>query len=88
MGKAIDIVNQLRVVEFDWKTDGRHDVGMIAEEVEKVYPEAVYYTDLGKVEGLKPLTLIALVVKAIQELDEKRSTHGTIRFTKRRKRMG
>ncbi len=67
MGKALNIVDKLTVKEFDWKTTNQHDIGLIAEEVEKVFPEAVYYKD-GKVEGLKPLTLIALLIEAIKEL--------------------
>lgn len=65
MGIALDTIKKLEVKEFDW-LDGTHDIGLIAEEVEKIYPEAVWYKD-GKVEGLKPLTLIALCIKAIQE---------------------
>jgi len=68
-GKALDIINKLRVVEFDWKKDNTHEVGLIAEEVEKIYPEAVWKTN-GKVEGLKLLPLIALLVKAVQEIKE------------------
>ena len=69
MGKALDIIDKLRVVEFDWKDTNRHDVGMIAEEVEKILPEAIWYKE-NIVEGLKPLTLIALLVEAIKELKE------------------
>jgi hypothetical protein len=67
MGKVLDIVKQLNAVEFDWKTTNQHDIGLIAEDVEKVIPEAVWYVD-GKIEGLKPLTLIAVLVEAIKEL--------------------
>lgn len=69
MGIALNLINQLKIREFDWKSDDKHDIGLIAEEVEKILPEAVWYKD-GKIEGLKPLTLIALLVKAIQELEE------------------
>ena len=65
MGIALDLIKKLEVKKFDW-LDGQHDIGLIAEEVEKVFPEAVWYKD-GKIEGLKPLTLIALLIKAIQE---------------------
>ena len=68
MGKALDILKQLEVKEFDWK-HGEHDIGLIAEEVEKVLPQAIWYKD-GKVEGLKPLTLIGVIIEAIKELQE------------------
>ena len=31
----------LRLVEFDWKSNGKHSYGFIAQEVEQVYPEMV-----------------------------------------------
>jgi len=66
MGKALSIIKKIKVVEFDWE-NGVHDVGIIAEELAKIFPEAVWYKD-GRIEGIKPLTMIALLVKAIQEM--------------------
>ena len=67
MGKSIDLINKLKVVEFDWKDTNQHDIGLIAEEVAKIIPEAVWFKD-GRIEGLRPLTLIAVLVEAIKEL--------------------
>lgn len=69
MGIALDKIKQIKVVEYDW-LDGTHDIGIIAEELAKIIPEAVWYKD-GKIEGIKPLTMIGLIIKAIQELQEK-----------------
>lgn len=69
MGVALDVVKKLVVKEFDWKETNVHEIGLIAEEVEKVYPEAIWYKD-GKVEGLKLLPLIALLIKAVQEMEK------------------
>ena len=69
MGKALDILNKLEVKEFDWKHDDKHDIGLIAEEVEKVFPEAVWKQG-DRIIGLKPLPLIALIIEAIKELQE------------------
>jgi len=69
MGIALDKIKQLKVKQYNWKDTDISDIGLIAEEVEKVIPEAVWYKD-GKVEGLKPLTLIGIIIKAIQELEE------------------
>ena len=38
---ALDIVDQLRGVSFDWIESGKHSIGVIAQEVEKVLPELV-----------------------------------------------
>jgi hypothetical protein len=67
MGKALDILSKLQVKEFDWVDTNKHDIGLIAEEVNKVLPEAVWIKD-GQIEGLKPLTLIAVIIEAIKEL--------------------
>jgi len=66
MGKALDIIKKLEVKEFDWRDTNIHEVGLIAEEVEKVFPEAVW-KESGMVMGLKVLPLITLCIKAIQE---------------------
>lgn len=66
MVKAKDIINKLVVKEFEWIGSGVHEVGLIAEEVEKAFPEAVWKEN-GVVMGLKLLPLIALCIKAIQE---------------------
>lgn len=65
MASANELIKQIKVVEYDW-LDGTHDVGIIAEDLAKIIPEAVWYKD-GKIEGIKPLTMIAVLVKAIQE---------------------
>ncbi len=72
MGKALELLKQLNAVDFDWKHNNQHDIGLIAEEVVKVIPEAVFYNNEGQIEGLKPLTLIAIIVEAIKELEKER----------------
>lgn len=69
MGIALDKIKQIKVVEFDW-LDGTHDIGIIAEELQKIIPEAVWYKN-GRIEGIRPLTMIGIIVKAIQELESK-----------------
>lgn len=68
MGKAVELVKKLKVVEFDWKDTGKSEVGFIAEEVARVFPEAVYHNAQGQVEGIKLLPIIALLVEAVKEL--------------------
>ena len=69
MGIALEKIKKLKVKQFDWKDSNEHEIGLIAEEVAKVIPEAIWYKD-GKIEGLKPLVLIAVLIKAIQELGD------------------
>ena len=44
---ALSKIVRLRGVSFDWKDSGRHDIGLIAEEVGKVLPEVVSYEENG-----------------------------------------
>lgn len=76
MGLGLDTLHKLRVVEFDWKDNNAHDIGLIAEEVNKVLPEATYKNEKGEIEGLRILPLVAILIKAIQELDKKVASNG------------
>jgi len=69
MAIALNKIKKIKVVEFDW-LDGTHDIGIIAEELERIIPEAIWKKN-GRIEGIKPLTMIAVLVKAIQELEKK-----------------
>jgi len=66
---SLDIINRLNPVAFDWKDNGVHSYGLIAQELEKILPELVTETD-GK-KGVSYIPLIALLIKGIQELQEK-----------------
>ena len=63
-----DKVSKLRGVEFDYKINGVHSIGFIAQEVEKVIPELV------SGDENKTVTyngLIAVLIQAIKELKER-----------------
>lgn len=65
---ALAKVKALRGVSFAWKADGKHDIGMIAEEVGEVIPEVVVYEDNGKdAQSLDYARLVAVLVEAIKE---------------------
>ncbi len=38
---SLELISKLEVVHYDWKDDGKSDIGVIAQEVEKVFPEFV-----------------------------------------------
>lgn len=70
---ALNKVTQIRGVEFDWNnkqnTYEGHDIGVIAQEVEKVVPELVKDRDDGyKAVDYQKLT--ALLIEAVKELKE------------------
>jgi hypothetical protein len=67
----LDRIEQIRGVWFDWDQDhgGRHDVGMIAEEVGAVLPEIVNYEENGiDAIGMDYSKLTPLLVEAVNAL--------------------
>jgi hypothetical protein len=71
---AIEKVESLRGVEFDWNDKQEiyegHDVGVIAQDVEKVLPELVENRDNGY-KAVKYEKLTALLIQAVKELSAK-----------------
>ncbi len=65
---ALDKVMKLKGVYFDWKSSGKHDIGMIAEEVGEVIPEVVDYDENGiDANSLDYSRLVAVLIEAIKE---------------------
>jgi hypothetical protein len=65
---ALAKVEQLRGVSYDLKANGKHEVGVIAEEVGAVLPEVVSYEDNGKdARGVDYSRLTALLIEATKE---------------------
>ena len=66
--KGLEIINALNPVNFEWKSDGRTQDGLIAQEVEKVFPEAVSEPELdGEWYSVDYSKLVTPMIKAIQE---------------------
>ena len=66
MGSQLSKVMQLQPVEFDWKSNRKHDIGFVADSVKNVYPNLVSEKD-GQVEGMNYSKLVSALVKSIQE---------------------
>jgi hypothetical protein len=65
---ALGKVERLRGVSYTYTANGKHDIGMIAEEVGKVVPEVVSYEDNGKdARGIDYARLTALLVEAVKQ---------------------
>lgn len=68
---ALADVLQLRGVEFDWKNPtiegSTHSVGVIAQEVEKVYPELVT-TNLDGLKSVQYGNLVGPLIEAVKTL--------------------
>jgi hypothetical protein len=65
---ALAMVEQLRGVSYDLKDSGKHEIGVIAEEVGAVVPEVVSYEENGKdARGVDYSRLTALLIEATKE---------------------
>ena len=66
-------VLDIRPVSFDWidKRDGQHDIGVIAQEIEKIIPEVVVEVDTLNSEDTHKTVdyakLTSVLIKAVQE---------------------
>ena len=77
LSDGLNKINALRVVEFDYKQDNKHEVGFIAQEFEQVFPDQIVrhepneaqkeWVGEDKVMGVQQ-NLVPFLVKAIQEL--------------------
>lgn len=74
---GLDTVMKLRPVEFNWKDQSQkwqqqHQLGLIAQEVEKVVPEAVSQADdKDHTLSLAYGALVPVLIKAVQELQHR-----------------
>jgi len=65
---ALGKVNRMRGVSYDLKDSGKHEIGVIAEEVGAVVPEVVSYEENGKdARGVDYSRLTALLIEATKE---------------------
>jgi hypothetical protein len=69
MGNSSDALMKLRPVTFKYKSDpeGIKQYGLVAEEVARVYPELVSYGADGKLETVRYLTLISMLLNELQK---------------------
>ena len=68
--ECLDKVKQLRGVSFSKINETSTNIGLIAQEVEKIFPEIVYEHD----DGLKSVAyqnLVAVLIEAIKELSDR-----------------
>lgn len=64
---GLDLINKLRPVSFNWKANGKEDLGLVAEEVNAVEPLLTTTNDKGEVEGVKYDRVGVVAINAIQE---------------------
>jgi hypothetical protein len=69
---ALETINRLRGVSFDWKREDRgSSIGVIAQEVEKVFPELIDEHALNGMKTVNYSALIGVLIEAVKELSDK-----------------
>jgi len=67
LSNAMEKITRLRGVAFDWKANGKHDIGVVAEEVARVVPEIVGFEPNGNAKSVDYGRLAPLLIEAIKE---------------------
>jgi len=75
--EKVEKVLELTPVRFNWKSDGKEDIGLVAEDVEGVIKDLVTYNKEGLPEAVKyekvALYLLLLVKKQQSQIEELKS---------------
>lgn len=70
--KALDKIKALNLVSFDFIKDKKHEeIGLIAQEVQKVVPEAIEVDDETSYLSINYGKFVPYLLKAVQELTDK-----------------
>ena len=68
--KCLPIINNIEMVQFDWKNSGKHEkLGLIAQQAKKHIPEIA--TLLDKYYTVDYSKVVPYLIKAVQELSER-----------------
>ena len=60
-------VEQLQAVSYQSKSDGRHEIGVIAEDVDRVLPEVVSRDpETNQIQGVDSARLATLLIEAVK----------------------
>ncbi|MFA5886354.1 MAG: tail fiber domain-containing protein [Patescibacteria group bacterium] len=70
LNNSLAKILKLRGVSFNWKSDNKDGIGLIAQEVEKVYPELVATAPNG-LKAIQYSNLVAPLIEAVKAQQEK-----------------
>jgi hypothetical protein len=68
---GLAVINKLKVHRFHWKVDGSEDVGVMAQEVDAVYPRAVTRGDDRMPWSVDYSKFVPALIEAVQELSKR-----------------
>ncbi len=65
--RGLSLLNSLKPITFNWKSDNTADLGFGAEDIAAIEPLLVTRNDKGEVEGVKYDRITAVLVNAVKE---------------------
>jgi hypothetical protein len=68
LSDALSKITSLSGYSFDWKSTGRSDIGVIAQEVEKVFPAIVHTNPDTGMKSVGYGNLVAPLIEAVKEV--------------------
>lgn len=68
---GLDLARQLEGVRFTWKKSNKKDIGLVAQEVEKILPELVSTDSKTGYKSVKMAGLIPILLQSVKELELK-----------------
>ncbi len=72
LNNSLDKIMQLQGVSFNWKADGKYDIGLIAEDIGKIVPEAVAYEENGiDAKSVDYNKIVPLLIESTKEQQKK-----------------
>ena len=81
---ALGRIQALQGVSYERKSDGKHEIGVVAEDVDRVVPEVVAHDpETHEVEGVDYSRLVALLIEAVkaQQAEIERLTSQMVQLT-------
>jgi peptidoglycan hydrolase CwlO-like protein len=64
---SLDKILQLQGVSFNWKDNNRSSIGLIAQDVEKIYPELVSTNSQTDLKSIEYGNLVAPLIESVKE---------------------
>lgn len=65
---GLELVRQLNPVQFTWKDSGKKSYGLIAQEIENIFPELTTEREDGT-KGVSYIPIIAMLVDSVKKLE-------------------
>jgi hypothetical protein len=69
---GLDLLSRIKTYDFEWKSDKTRSYGVLAHELQEVINYAVHGSkDAKEMQGVDYSKIVPILIKAIQELNEK-----------------